>query len=45
MGVLSEEYLSKIFHFECVVGSLALGVLREEEFGEEFGVEGMLAQH
>jgi hypothetical protein len=45
MGALFEEFLSKISHFKCVVGSLALEVRKEEELGKEFGVEVMLAQH
>jgi hypothetical protein len=44
MEALFEEFLSKISHFKCVVGSLALGVLKEEKLGEEFGVEMILAQ-
>jgi hypothetical protein len=44
MGTLFEEFLSKISYFECVAGLLALGVLREQELGEEFGVEEKLAQ-
>jgi hypothetical protein len=38
MGVF-EESLSKISHFECVADSLVVGVLKEKELGEEFGVE------
>jgi hypothetical protein len=49
MGALPEESQSKISHFECVVGSLALRVPREEElkgnFEEESGIDMMLAQH
>jgi hypothetical protein len=39
-----EEFLSKISRFECMVGLLALRVLKEEELGKEFGVEVMLVQ-
>jgi phosphoribosylformimino-5-aminoimidazole carboxamide ribonucleotide (ProFAR) isomerase len=39
-GALFDESLSRISHFECVVGSLAHHkVQRVEELGKEFGVE------
>jgi hypothetical protein len=44
IGALFKEILSKISHFKCVAGSLALGMLREEKLGEEFRMEAMLAQ-